>query len=452
MQPAVAGVSRSGSSSSELRMMSPLEQGLWRVTQEVPFNVVGVAELSGTVTEQQLREGWAALAARHALLRARVVGPLRLRYEEGEGLPLVLRRLPRRDERSWQAEAEALMDEDFGAGDGSLVRASWLEGEGRHTLILCIHHAIVDGRTLVTRLQEWVQSVQQLQLGEQPTRERVPTPPALDQRRFPLGEERQQLEHLMRYVVRSPATRLLRRVHSLALEPEENPRLRRSRLVHHRLTREDTQALRQRARAEETTLQGALLASVLLAAREEHDEPGPLMLAGYSAVSLREQLEPSPGDAMGIFVSQVTTWHAVRPRQAFWSLAREVREQLQQRLSEGEAYFTFPLTGYLVPPVPLGGRLFLRFFSRLNPVNLGVSNLGVVAPLELHRRAPLQLEQVHACVSLSLIGGFGLLASTFDEQLSLNFLYQTPVVSEKRAIALAARAQQLLREGLGASC
>lgn len=434
--------------SSVLRALSPLERGLWRVTQEVPFNVVGMAELRGPLTESLLRDAWACLSARHALLRARVQGPIRLRYELHDRIPLVLRRLPRRDAQSWQAEAEALMDEDFSAGDGSLVRASWLEGDGVHTLILCIHHAIVDGRTLVTRLQEWVRCCQQLLRGEQPDRAPVPTPPALDQRRSSLTEDPTQLERVLRYVVRSPATRVLRRVHSLALEPEENPRLRRSRLVHRRLTRAETQALRLRARAEGTTLQGVLLASMLWAARQELDEPGPLMLAGYSAVDLREQLEPSPGDAMGLFVSQVTTWHSVKPEQSLWSLAREVRQQLQQRLSEGEAWFTFPLTGYLVPPVPLGGRFFLHLFSRLNPVTLGVSNLGAVISLAVDPASPLQLEQVHACVSLSMVGGFGMLASTFDEQLSLNFLYQTPVVSESRAEALASRAHAMLQGAL----
>jgi hypothetical protein len=116
------------------------------------------------------------------------------------------------------------------------------------------------------------------------------------------------------------------------------PSDRRNGLVHRRLHGEALRRLKDQARREQTTLHGALCAALLLAVTREvfaerYQQQTATTVGCFSAVNLRPELVPSVGEEMGLYISQVTTFHKVVPEPSLWALARESRQRLTQTLS-----------------------------------------------------------------------------------------------------------------------
>src|SRR5205085_1483160 len=124
-----------------------------------------------------------------------------------------------------------------------------------------------------------------------------------------------------------------RRTRKLPIEKNAPPARRRSGLLHAELSAETTRALVELARREATTLHAVLCAALLrsaydVALAEKTRRSRAVTLGCSTAVSLRRELEPAVGEELGLFISQVTTFHRVARRGVtppLWQLAREVK-------------------------------------------------------------------------------------------------------------------------------
>jgi hypothetical protein len=181
----------------------------------------------------------------------------------------------------------------------------------------------------------------------------------------------------------------------------------------------------------------------LLAAADELALTEPAMLACFSAVSLRDRVGVG-GDEMGLYISQVTTYHRVARSSDWWQLAREVKRDLSRTLEWGEQYVTIPMIGMFIPRGKDPGPRFAKKFDLASPATVGLSNIGRI---DLPTRAgPVGVEWFHLAVGPSVVAPLAACASTLDGKLSLNLVFVEPLISQARAHALARSVRARLAE------
>jgi hypothetical protein len=251
-----------------------------------------------------------------------------------------------------------------------------------------------------------------------------------------------------KHILRRP----FRHARKLPLEQPAPPAERRNRVEQRILEGAVLRALGTRARAEGASLQGALSAALLLATAEAAfaDELGagtPTTVGCFTPVNLREKLEPPVGEDMGLYISQVTTFHQIIPLPPLWQLAKEVREQLGETLESGEQYLTLPLIGLFIPWGRDPGPRFIRRFDGGSPAALGLSNLAR-PPIPGHY-GPLHIENLHLAVGVSIVGQLLSIVTTWEDQLTLNLVFAEPLVSRDRARRIADGAIAHLRAAVG---
>lgn len=444
------------------RPLSSTERAFWLLDRGTRWNGVQVAALRGPIDVAVLRAALGQVQARHPLLRVRVVGgDRRPAFTTAGAGPLPLRVLPRHSDTAWQAAVEEELNAPFPPDGDHLTRLSLLQGAGRHELVFAHHHVTADALSGVYAVRDLLSEyARRCEAG--PGAPAEPEPgfgpgpgPALALRPplaalLPAAARGVPLFWAMhRFFRKYVLGRAWGAPRPLPREQAAPPAVRRNRLVHLALPPDETAALAERAREAGTTVHAAICAALLLAAGETAYAGEDDVTAGcFTAVNLRGELTEPVGEEMGLYISQVTTFHRIAPPPPLWSLAREVKAQLKEALAHGEQYLTMPLIGLFIP----GGRDpapgFIRRFDGGSPAALGVTN---VAQLPIPRRyGPLVLDNYQITVGLSVVGQLLGAVTTFAGTLNLNLIYVEPLVSEARARAIAHGALSRLREALAA--
>ncbi|MDN7721428.1 condensation domain-containing protein, partial [Burkholderia gladioli] len=152
----------------------------WVLAQLSPdnraYHVSGGLWLTGEVDAAALREAFAAIVARHAVLRTRFVAN---RAGEVEAFVDEAISLDWREEMvagdALEAAARSLADEAFDLAAGPLLRAALYRGEGgRHLLALSMHHIVSDGWSVQVLLEELVANYRARVTGETRALEELP--------------------------------------------------------------------------------------------------------------------------------------------------------------------------------------------------------------------------------------------------------------------------------------
>lgn len=243
----------------------------------------------------------------------------------------------------------------------------------------------------------------------------------------------------------------LRRAKTLPVEQSVPAAQRQNRLVHRSLSGDLLRQLRDRAKAEQTTVHGALCAALLLATSAEVFADRlmaetPTNVGCFSAVNLRDKLRLSVGQEMGLYISQVTTFHQVVPPPSLWDLARESRQKLTETLDSGEQYLTMPLIGLFIPRLGNVAERFIRSFDAASPALAGVTNLQKL-PIPLSY-GPLTIVNFQIAVGLSVVGQLLLAVTTIGDTMNLNVVFVEPLVSRVRAERISDGLLQILTDGI----
>jgi hypothetical protein len=211
-------------------------------------------------------------------------------------------------------------------------------------------------------------------------------------------------------------------------------------VVNLHLDERETAALSKKCKAENTSVQGGLCAAMLVAAAELLDCDRPRWLAAFSAISLHDRV--GIHDDMGLYVSQVTTYHKVGKSTALWELAREVKRDLQRAIKMGEQLVTIPMIGMFVPRGKDPAPKMAKKMDLASPATVGLSNIGRIdLPREV---GPISLERFHLAVGPSVVSPIAACAATLHGKLSMNVVYVEPMVGRARAERLVARTRELI--------
>ena len=420
-----------------------------------PFNGVSIAQVQGPLCEPTLRAALDALSARHPLLRMRLSQhtpgddrSLQLTESGASSIPLAI--VHAQDRNTWQAQVEDALNTGFSLEDTNLARLTWVRHEpdsDENHLILTIHHVAADATSHLIALRDLFTHLAPRTApppgsASEPTLS-LPLRPPLPGLLPPHGRGLHSLGHMHRFFQKHILGTLLRPVRTLPLSVTARPSERRTRFLHHRLGPAALSGLLDRAKQEQTTIHAALGAALLLATRQVTQTAQATPRVGlWSAVNLRHELTAPLADELGLYISQVTTFHRLPQARTMWDLARELKRELSATLSQGEQYLTMPLIGIFVPWGKDPGPRFVRRFDGASPSLLGLTNLGRLNLPATY--GPLTLQDCHIAVSPSVVSQLVAAVTTFEQTLTLNLLSVHPLVPTELPAAILRRALDLL--------
>lgn len=447
----VRAVSSAVADPPEGRRLGPTERALWLLDRGASFNGVHVVRIAGALDAATVAKALARVQARHPLLRMRVSGGDRAPAYEATSAPIPIEVVPRESDDAWQATVERELNLRFPAEGGLLVRAVLVAGTTRSELVLSHHHMIGDAQSFHLLLDDLLDGAAAIAEGGEPAPlDRLPLRPPLAELLRPSVHGLRRFLFMSLFFFRTLFALVVRRPRKLPRDRKAPPEERRNRLVHRALSVEETTRLAERCRREQASVQGALSAALVHGAAVDlglgQGATRPATLGCFAGVSLRPDLSLRVDEEMGLYMSQVATYHRAAISDALWPRAREVKRALARALAAGEQYITLPMMGMFIPGGDDPGPAFIRRFDDASTGAVGVTNLGRVA-LE-PRYGSLAVEGFEIAVGASVFGRLLAAVSTCAGALSFNVVYVEPLVSRARAERIADAALEHLRGAL----
>jgi NRPS condensation-like uncharacterized protein len=300
-------------SKTEVRALGAREQMFWLMDQKHPVHLTVTAEVKGITKVQSWRDALDAVQKRHPILSTSIK-----RNEEGQpalyqvdAAPIPLRVVDGSVQEHWELELDREMALPFTPEQAPLIRTVLIHKPQSAVLIIIAHHAIADGMALVFLIRDLLQVLS----GEQ-----------IEVFSFSSsGEELLNKLPKREEIVQAEA--------SQAGAPAAEPALYREddglapRATARKLDENLTAAVRERARREGTTVQGALCAALVLAGRKTSSTWRKQSVRVMSPVDARAHLRA--GEACGLYLGA----GAMIPFQPgdssdFWELARFAKQKI----------------------------------------------------------------------------------------------------------------------------
>jgi len=426
---------------NERSVIGPTQRLVHFMDRVSSVNFVVVADVDGPLDVETLQRGAVALQALHPLLRVRIA-------EEGgvltkqfvfctENVPPPEIRIAPADAFSPDGltrEVEAELARPFDVERGPLFRLALAPASGRdrRRLLLTMHHMIADGASASIVVRDLLEvCAGNLEPVERPLFEPGPSFPGVGRIRA--------LWTLAKLMARSAWHLVMRRPVGNVVPGLDAPAAgRETGILFREFDRDQTAALRAAASAERATVGGMLAAAIVRAVHATATPDRSAHVALVNAVNVRNLAEPGALDRVDLLMSFVVTYHRVGPARSFFDLARECSSEVKEAVARGDATVLHTLAGYL-PSIEPGEavRAVIRVADRF-ATSAALTNVGRV---ELPSGfGPLTLVSIRFAPSLSVLGRFSGVASTFDGRLSWNFAYVKQVVGRDLAERMAEHA------------
>ncbi|MDH6437029.1 hypothetical protein M2158_005570 [Streptomyces sp. SAI-144] len=275
------------------RPLGVAEHFMWLMNQNRPTHSATAIEVAGPTEVHGWRTALNTLQRHHALLGARIRdsgnGP-RLSFGHAAQIPLRVTDLAA---TGWQQELATEMRHGVDAAAMPPVRAVLLYSPERCALVLVGHHAVVDGLSQAFLVRDLLTLVSGGSIEGAAE-----------------GHPGHPVDHFLAREIAAAATTL---PSDMDIPLSDRPGIYRTpdpdaalSIDAAALSRPQTAALRERARAEGTTVHGAVAAAALGAAAELNAAWSTVPLRVHSPLSLRGLL-PAPAEGMGNILAPATT-------------------------------------------------------------------------------------------------------------------------------------------------
>jgi NRPS condensation-like uncharacterized protein len=300
-------------SKNEVRALGARERLFWLMDQKHQTHLTVTAEIKGLTKVQNWRDALDAVQRRHPILSTSIH-----RNEEGQpalyrvdAAPIPLRVVDGRVQGRWELELDREMALPFTPEQAPLIRSVLIHNPQSAVLIMVAHHAIADGMALVFLIRALLQV---LSGGYIEALSFSSSPEALLSK-LPKREE------------------IVQAVTSQAGASQAVPALYRKgdglapRATARKLDEHLTATLKERARREGTTVQGALCAALVLAGRKTSSAWRKQSVRVMSPVNARAHL--GAGEACGLYLggAGMIAFPSDDSR-PFWELARFAKKEI----------------------------------------------------------------------------------------------------------------------------
>ena len=382
-----ASITQTTKSKKQVRALGSRERMFWLMDQKHPVHLTVTAEVKGITDVQNWRDALDAVQRRHPILSTSIN-----RNQNGQPAlyqadvaPIPLRVVDGSVQGRWELELDREMALPFTPDQAPLIRSVLIHKPHSAVLIIVAHHAIADGMALVFLIRDLLQvlSGRQLEaLSFSSTAEELLS-------KLPKGEKIAPAEESQAGAPQAESA------------PYREGNSSAPRATARKLDEDLTATLRERARREGTTVQGALCAALVLAGRKTSSTLRKRSVRVMSPVNARAHL--GAGEACGLYLGGggMISFQPGDSRD-FWELARFAKKEIApsqtfQSLSTSlhrlEAIMTKDIDVETEAQIAAGA------FAR----DLMVSNLGQM-PYESHF-GQLKLEAVWGPTALQGLEG-----------------------------------------------
>jgi NRPS condensation-like uncharacterized protein len=300
-------------SKKEVRVLGAMERLFWFIDQKHQGHFTMTAEVKGFTKVQGWRDALDAVQRRHPILSTSIN-----RNDEGQpalyqvdAATMPLRIVDGSFQESWELVLEREMAVAVTPEQAPLMRSVLIHKPESAVFIMIAHHAIADGMALVFLIRDLLQVLSGGQIEALPfssTAEDLLS-------KLPKGEE----------IVRAA---------SQAGAPQAKPALYiegnglAPRVTARKLDESLTAALKERARPEGTTVQGALCAALVLAGRKTSSTWREQTVRVMSPINVRALL--GAGEACGLYLTGSMVHFQPDDSRAFWELARFAKKEISR--------------------------------------------------------------------------------------------------------------------------
>ncbi|MCX5982874.1 MAG: condensation domain-containing protein [Nostocales cyanobacterium LacPavin_0920_SED1_MAG_38_18] len=412
------------------RKLGQLEETMEILNQRAKtWNVVTISRIRGNIQETVLRQSLNIIQYRHPALNSHIINSRNSYYYQSKGtgkLPLQVVNI--RESQEWEAIVNAEMNQVIDTSKYLLrvVLVKILNQQNINYLITTTHHAITDGLSSVQLHSEILTYCQKITEGKSlpivTTLERLPPiekllPTWTNSFKSKLGRVALLLNIAFQKYWNQPK--------ALRVEKYVPISQRRCEIIHRQLSEESTRQFIQQCRQENTTVQSALCAALMLTVSKQlaknHEDNIPVSCLSY--LDLRRRLQPEIStENMTVLAASLMKFYRITNNTSFWELARKVKRNLNEKIHQGEIFQMIYLAKHLI-------NFSLLFPNQVSPT-VSVSNLGKVnIP---HTYGELELEEISFVGSHALYAGMFIVhAATFQEKMTLNFVFSQPSLNQQ---------------------
>ena len=412
------------------RKLGQLEETMEILNQRAKtWNVVTISRIRGNIQETVLRQSLNIIQYRHPALNSHIINSRNSYYYQSKGtgkLPLQVVNI--RESQEWEAIVNAEMNQVIDSSKYLLrvVLVKILNQQNINYLITTTHHAITDGLSSVQLHSEILTYCQKITEGKSlpivTTLEPLPPiekllPTWTNSFKSKLGRVALLLNIALQKYWNQPK--------ALRVEKYVPISQRRCEIIHRQLSEESTRQFIQQCRQENTTVQSALCAALMLTVSKQlaknHEDNIPVSCLSY--LDLRRRLQPEIStENMTVLAASLMKFYRITNNTSFWELARKVKHNLNKKIHQGEIFQMIYLAKHLI-------NFSLLFPNQVSPT-VSVSNLGKVNIT--HTYGELELEEISFVGSHALYAGMFIVhAATFQEKMTLNFVFSQPSLNQQ---------------------
>jgi len=422
----------------------------------LPLNVVMAACIRGPLDRANLEAVLGRLRMRHPLLAVRVDlkddGTAFFTTEDVPAIPVHVE--SRESESQWITCVEREIRTPFTMETGPLFRCALIQSTEVSELIVCGHHGICDGMSLVYLLRDILEQL------TNPSKVEPLCPPII---RFDTVTIPPTINWIVRAIIRlinrtwrrkklSFDFGLMRQMHQRYWQKNSNVRL----LVW-QFSESETASLAKRCRAEGVTVNSALWAAFMAVQHELQGSRERFRNHAGLAISTRDKLNVPVGEALGFYASSHKVILRGYQDKSFWDTARIVHTQLKHSIDSANPFQM--LTATLLDPTLLDSLYFSKYGLSRNRMSerllkrmmwdrvshgTVITNVGRMDIPTLY--GDLRLEAVYGPFIYSDVNEKNVGVITVGNRLSFAMGYESGVVTPSTATKLRDKVVELVRK------
>ncbi|MBD1218133.1 MAG: alcohol acetyltransferase [Aphanizomenon flos-aquae Clear-A1] len=407
------------------RKLGQLEETMEILNQRAKtWNLVTISRIQGNLQEIVLRQSLDILQYRHPALNSHIINSKNSYYfqsiDTGK-LPLQIVNIG--ESQEWEAVVNAEMNQVIDSSKYLLrvVLVKILNQRNINYLITTTHHAITDGLSSIKLHSEILTYCQRITEGKSiPVATTLAALPPIE-KLLPAWTNSFKGKIGRIYLLLNIAfQKYWNQLKTLRVEKYVPISQRHCEIIHRQLNQESTQQFIQQCRQENTTVQSALCAALMLTVSKQltksHEDN--IRVSCLSYLDLRRHLQPEISqENMTVLAASLMGFYRITNNICFWELARKVKQTLNKKINQGEIFQMILIAKQLIN--------FSLLFPNQVSATVSISNVGKInIP---HSYGQLELEEISFVGSHALYAGMFIVhAATFQEKMTLNFVFSQP--------------------------
>ncbi|MBD2391200.1 MULTISPECIES: condensation domain-containing protein [Aphanizomenon] len=407
------------------RKLGQLEETMEILNQRAKtWNLVTISRIQGNLQETVLRQSLDILQYRHPALNSHIINSKNSYYfqsiDTGK-LPLQIVNIG--ESQEWEAVVNAEMNQLIDSSKYLLrvVLVKILNQRNINYLITTTHHAITDGLSSIKLHSEILTYCQRITEGKSiPVATTLAALPPIE-KLLPTWTNSFKGKIGRIYLLLNIAfQKYWNQLKTLRVEKYVPISQRHCEIIHRQLNQESTQQFIQQCRQENTTVQSALCAALMLTVSKQltksHEDN--IRVSCLSYLDLRRHLQPEISqENMTVLAASLMGFYRITNNICFWELARKVKQTLNKKINQGEIFQMILIAKQLIN--------FSLLFPNQVSATVSISNVGKInIP---HSYGQLELEEISFVGSHALYAGMFIVhAATFQEKMTLNFVFSQP--------------------------